>query len=92
MALAYGWDQHQWDRCLDPLWRAESGWDHRRPNRGGSGAYGIPQALPGRKMASHGADWPTNPAVQVAWGNDYVRARYGSPCAAWEHFRRRGWY
>ena len=48
-----------------------------------SGAYGIPQALPGSKMATAGADWQTNPATQITWGLGYISARYGTPCGAW---------
>ena len=48
-----------------------------------SGAYGIPQALPGSKMASAGADWQTNPATQIKWGLGYIKAIYGDPCKAW---------
>ena len=37
----------------------ESGWRVNATNAS-SGAYGLPQALPGSKMASAGADWATN--------------------------------
>ena len=57
-----------------------------------SGAYGIPQALPGSKMASAGADWQTNPATQIAWGLGYIAGRYGTPCGAWDHSESNGWY
>ncbi|MGH8791862.1 MAG: lytic transglycosylase domain-containing protein [Stackebrandtia sp.] len=77
--------------CLEPLWDKESGWNEQASN-GGSGAYGIPQALPGDKMASHGSDWETNPATQIAWGLDYISGRYGDPCSAWEHSEANGWY
>ena len=68
--------------CLDALYIGESGWrvDADNPT---SSAYGIPQALPGSKMASAGADWATNPATQIRWGLGYIRDRYGSPCGAW---------
>ncbi len=57
------------------------------------GAYGIPQALPGSKMASHGADWQTNPATQISWGGiDYIAGRYGNPCGAWAQIQSAGWY
>lgn len=42
-----------------------------------SGAYGIPQSLPGNKMASMGADWETNPVTQIRWMDRYVKGRYG---------------
>ena len=61
-------------------------------NNASSGAHGIPQALPGSKMASAGADWQTNPLTQVRWGVSYINARYGSPCGAWAHSESHGWY
>ena len=77
--------------CLDRLWMKESRWNYKAQNRR-SGAYGIPQALPGRKMASAGKDWRTNPATQIKWGLGYIQDRYGSPCKAWNHSKRKGWY
>ena len=78
--------------CLDRLWVAESGWRWNAVNRAGSGAYGIPQALPGSKMAKAGADWRTNPVTQVRWGLGYISGRYGNACAAWSFWRANGWY
>jgi hypothetical protein len=77
--------------CLDKLWKKESGWNYRAENRG-SGAYGIPQALPGKKMASAGADWKTNPATQIKWGLGYIKGRYNTPCGAWSHSESTGSY
>jgi len=77
--------------CLKPLWDRESGWNAYAENPS-SGAYGIPQALPGSKMASAGPDWATNPDTQVRWGVGYIDATYGSPCAAWAHSQATGWY
>ena len=72
------------------LWSRESGW---RTNAGNpSGAYGIPQALPGSKMASAGADWRDSAATQITWGLNYIGGRHGSPCGAWKHFQARHWY
>lgn len=76
--------------CLDVLWDHESGW--RTFAHNGSGAYGIPQALPGSKMASAGADWRTNPTTQVRWGLRYISGRYGSACSALNHYYRYHWY
>lgn len=90
MCFEAGFGEH-WN-ALYNLWQKESGWNHLISNRHGSGAYGIPQALPGSKMKSHGADWKTNPRTQIAWGLDYIRGRYGNPSRAWSHFQRRGWY
>jgi resuscitation-promoting factor RpfB len=90
MLVQYDWDPGQFS-CLDALWTHESGWNvyARNPN---SGAYGIPQALPGDKMASAGPDWPANATTQIRWGLTYIQGRYGSPCAAWTHEQRTGWY
>jgi hypothetical protein len=77
--------------CVVKLWTRESSWNPRAENPS-SGAYGIPQALPGSKMASAGADWKTNPATQIKWGLDYMKDRYGTPCAAWAHSERKNWY
>ena len=90
MVLARGWGQDQF-ACLDALWSRESGWRTNAAN-GSSGAYGIPQALPGSKMATAGADWQTNPATQITWGLGYITGRYGTPCGAWEFFSARNWY
>lgn len=90
MLQARGMGQDQYS-CLVALWKKESGWNVYAFNKG-SGAYGIPQALPGSKMASAGADWQTNPATQITWGLGYVTGRYGSPCGAWSKSQSSGWY
>lgn len=77
--------------CLDALWQKESGWNHTADNPTSS-AYGIPQALPGKKMASAGADWETNPETQVRWGVSYIDGRYGTACNAWAHSQEKNWY
>ena len=77
--------------CLDRLWIRESNWNPRSLNRS-SGAYGIPQAVPGSRMAAAGADWRTNPITQVRWGLSYIKSRYGTPCAALAHSNRFNWY
>ena len=86
----YGWAADQFS-CLDSLWMAESGWNPTAENPA-SGAYGIPQALPGSKMASAGSDWQTDPGTQIRWGLSYIQASYGSPCGAWSHEEAYGWY
>ena len=90
MLGGYGWGDDQFG-CLVSLWNKESGWNYQAYNRG-SGAYGIPQALPGSKMASAGGDWQTNAATQIAWGFGYISGRYGTPCGAWSHSQSTGWY
>jgi hypothetical protein len=76
---------------LVAMWSRESGWSASAYNAG-SGAFGIPQALPGSRMASAGSDWRTNPATQIRWGLGYIRSRYGSPSGAWAFWRAHGWY
>ena len=90
MLGSYGWPASQFG-CLDSLWNAESGWNVHASNPS-SGAYGIPQALPGSKMASAGADWQTNAATQIRWGLGYIKGQYGTPCGAWSHAEADGWY
>ncbi|MCW4384933.1 hypothetical protein OH146_04000 [Salinibacterium sp. SYSU T00001] len=90
MASQYGWGADQ-ASCLVNLWNKESNWRWDALNAS-SGATGIPQALPGSKMASHGADWQTNPATQISWGLDYIKRAYGTPCGAWAKSQSVGWY
>ena len=77
---SFGFSTSQFS-CLQSLWNRESGWSYDAENP--SGAYGIPQALPGSKMATAGADWQTNPTTQIEWGLGYIKSVYGTPCAAW---------
>ncbi len=89
MLADFGWsDQFS---CLDQLYLSESNWDPSATNAS-SGAYGIPQSLPAEKMATAGRDWRTNPATQLAWGLDYIRSSYGTPCSAWYFKQANNWY
>ena len=90
LMLDFGFAEDQW-QYLDALWHRESGWNHLADNPTSS-AYGIPQSLPGTKMAVVGPDWRTNPETQIRWGLAYIAARYGNPQAAWQHSERVGWY
>ncbi|MBQ3370228.1 MAG: hypothetical protein IJG48_04300 [Mogibacterium sp.] len=86
----FGWPPSE----LEPLiylWNKESGWNPHSHNKR-SGAHGIPQALPGSKMASEGSDYYTNAEPQIRWGLKYIANRYGSPSNAWAHWCSRGWY
>ena len=85
-----GWTGRQWV-CLKKLWYRESGWSKNSGSPDG-GAFGIPQALPGSKMASAGSDWRTNAATQINWGLGYIDNRYGSPCSAYAHWQSHNWY
>lgn len=89
MASQYGWGDDQYG-CLVSLWTKESGWNYQAYNA--SGATGIPQALPGSKMASVSSDWASNATTQVIWGLGYISGSYGTPCAAWAHSVANNWY
>ena len=86
----YGWGSDQFT-CYDNIIMRESMWDPTAANPTSS-AYGIPQALPGNKMASEGADWKTNPVTQIKWGLKYIKSTYGTPCQAWSFKAAKGWY
>jgi hypothetical protein len=90
MLSRFGWGASQFS-CLDSLWNRESKWSIHATNPT-SGAYGIPQALPGSKMSSAGPNWRTSAITQISWGLGYIRARYGTPCGAWGHSEGHGWY
>lgn len=92
MAAARGWTGRDWD-ALYNLWQGESNWNYKAYNDS-SGATGIPQALPGIKMASAGQDWRTNPGTQIRWGLGYIGDRYGSPSQAYGQWMSRSphWY
>ena len=76
--------------CLYKMWMNESSWLWNAQNA--SGAYGIPQALPGDKMASAGPNWQTDPTTQIKWGLGYIKSVYGTPCQAWAFWQVHGWY
>ncbi len=86
----YGWGSDQF-QCLDNLWTKESGWNYQAVNANG-GATGIPQALPGSKMATIASDWRTNATTQITWGLQYIIDAYGTPCAAWSHSQASNFY
>jgi hypothetical protein len=90
LAADRGWGDGQFS-CLDSLWTKESGWSFTA-NNASSGAYGIPQSLPGSKMSAFGSDWATNPVTQIKWGLQYIGDRYGSPCGAWAQSQATNWY
>lgn len=86
LVASRGWAPSEFS-CLVGLFNRESGWNTHASNA--SGAYGIPQALPGSKM---GPGWQNDYKVQISWGIGYVSSRYGSPCGAWAHSNAAGWY
>jgi hypothetical protein len=90
LMASFGFNPKTYFGCLLDLWNRESGWRYDAENA--SGAYGIPQALPGSKMASAGSDWQTNPATQIKWGLGYIKQIYGTPCGAWAFEEANGYY
>ena len=91
MMASFGFSPQTYFGCLVDIWNRESGWRYDAENPA-SGAYGIPQSLPGSKMASAGADWQTDPATQIRWGLGYIKATYGNPCSAWAFEVANGYY
>ena len=90
MLADFGFGDDQFS-CLDSLYMSESGWNIHADNPSSS-AYGIPQALPGSKMASAGSDWEHNAATQIKWGLGYIKSSYGTPCGAWSFKQGHNWY
>ena len=90
MLADFGFGDDQFS-CLDSLYMSESGWNIHADNPSSS-AYGIPQALPGSKMASAGPDWEHNAATQIKWGLGYIKSSYGTPCGAWSFKQGHNWY
>lgn len=91
MMRRFGWRARHQFKYLNRLWARESSWNVYATNPY-SGAYGIPQALPGWKMASAGPSWRTSARTQIRWGMRYIRSRYGTPARAWWHETVTGWY
>ena len=70
--------------CRSGIARVALERDGGQPN----GAYGIPQAKPGNKMAPPVPDWQTNATTQITWGLGYIKGRYGNPVARGRTRRR----
>ena len=88
-AAQRGWTGSQFDDLVK-LWNKESRWLWNAENP--SGAYGIPQAYPGSKMALFGANWRDDAAVQIDWGLWYIGQQYGNPSTAWHYWQQYNWY
>lgn len=80
-----------WYSAINYIASHESGWRFNATNRS-SGAYGIPQALPGSKMAAAGKDWRTNAITQLKWMKSYVTDRYGGAPQAEKFWKAHHWY
>jgi hypothetical protein len=90
MMPSFGFSPQSQFSCLNNIWTRESDWLYNAENA--SGAYGIPQALPGSKMASAGPDWMTDPTTQIKWGLGYIQSVYGTPCNAWAFWQVHDYY
>lgn len=75
------------------IWNKESGWNPNAYNAS-SGAHGIPQALATTRAGSPAVTLPVgaSTATQIAWGLEYIKGRYGTPSAAWQHEITDNWY
>lgn len=85
-----GWTIKDYNN-LEKLWQKESGWNAKARNKR-TGACGIPQANPCKKMKKYGSDYRTNCKVQIKWGLNYIKKRYKTPTKAWKHFKKKHWY
>lgn len=85
-----GISESNWE-YVDFIVTKESNWNPKISNPY-SGAYGLPQALPGSKMATAGSDWATNPVTQLRWMDSYVKSRYGSWLNAYNFWLKNRWY
>lgn len=88
----YNWDSKQFG-CLVSLWTKESNWRYTAVSKNKKW-HGIPQAT---KLVVTGLGFTMQnymraPELQVQAGARYINYRYGSPCAAWKHSQRKGWY
>jgi hypothetical protein len=88
---SFGWSKKRQFKYVNWLWEKESSWNVSAQNPS-SGAYGIPQAVPGSKMGTAGPAWQTSARTQILWGLTYIRGVYGSPRHAWQHWVSYGWY
>jgi len=68
--------------CLDELYHNESRWNPKARN---GSHYGIPQGR-SKWLAT------VNGYKQIDWGIKYNYARYGSMCAALQHWKDKGWH
>jgi len=86
----YGWSNDDYIAWL-MIVKRESSFNPYAKNKK-SGATGLCQALPGKKMASYGKDWRTNYKTQLRWCRDYIKNRYKTPSNAWSFWQSHHWY
>lgn len=85
-----GWTRSDYNNLVK-LWNKESNWNAKAKNKY-TGACGIAQAYPCKKMKSYGNDYKTNCKIQIDWGLDYIKKRYKTPSKAWNFWQRKHWY
>lgn len=90
LCASQGWVGDQWTAFNNIVNAEDASWDPHAENP--SGAYGIPQSLPGSKMASAGLDWKDSPTTQIRWMISYIKARYKTPKLAWQFHLANGYY
>lgn len=84
--VVLAWADNQY-LCLEKLWTKESNWRPEAYNKVkvmGKNAGGIPQIL--------GMSTQTPAPQQIDRGFAYIMHRYGTPCMAWKHHKKKGWY
>lgn len=86
----YGWSNDDYIAWL-MIVKRESSFNPYAINKK-SKATGLCQALPGKKMASHGKDWRSNYKTQLKWCRDYIKNRYNTPSQAWNFWQSHHWF
>ena len=77
-------------QCVKKLWYKESRWNPKAISR--TNDYGIPQRNMPKASPEARAKFLENPYAQILWGLSYIEHRYDTPCNAWAHSQRKGWY
>ena len=77
-------------QCVNKLWYKESRWNPKAISK--THDYGIPQRHMRKASDKAKAQFLENPYAQILWGLNYIKVRYNTPCNAWAHSQRKGWY
>ena len=85
----YGWGKIQ-QKCLGILWGKEAAWDYTAKSL--TDDYGIPQRHMRYNTIEQINDFMESPLIQIDWGLNYIKVRYGSPCQAWDFWEKNRWY
>ena len=87
--LEYGWGKTE-RKCLGSMWGKESAWNHTAISP--TDDYGIPQRHMRHNTQEQKDAFIENPQIQINWGLNYIKERYGSPCGAWAFWQKNRWY